>query len=212
MTQAMSETRDAPVIVDADWLKWVLTGASDPVLRRERPPSPDRRAAAAEILNAMQQAISHNRGTGKEGRDLSKQMVDSLDTLTEVLPLVEQRVRDLDETLTKEHVPGISLMADHLAALTDLRAAIKQNEAKLRFLDAMEHHPRPAERWRQIAPALADVFAEMMQRDYGLSQDGPVARFIAAVVPVITGETPKAPNVCEHLKKVRGKGKWEKLA
>lgn len=40
------------------------------------------------------------------------------------------------------------------------------------------------------------------KRPYGLSNEGPLARFVAAVVTVITGESPTVAAVAKHLKEV----------
>lgn len=39
--------------------------------------------------------------------------------------------------------------------------------------------------------------------DLGIGHEGPIARYIAAVVPLITGETPPATSVATKLKKLR---------
>jgi len=87
------------------------------------------------------------------------------------------------------------------------------------FFDAMAHHSFELdmdavvlmpeyESWHDIAVAVASSFrlamAEKNPHDrFGFSNDGPVARFVAEVVPMITGETPRVETVAQHLKRAR---------
>jgi hypothetical protein len=80
------------------------------------------------------------------------------------------------------------------------------------FLEAMQAHPFnldmdtarfmvPLDTWRQIADLLAGKFRLAMEpQKIGTSNNGPLPRFVAAVIPLITGETPAVPNVAKHLK------------
>jgi hypothetical protein len=47
--------------------------------------------------------------------------------------------------------------------------------------------------WHDVAPAVAHLFKRAMNTDLGLAaNDGPVARFVYAVIPSMTGQTPKS--------------------
>jgi hypothetical protein len=59
--------------------------------------------------------------------------------------------------------------------------------------------------WHDVAGTIAGAFKAAMARangpkNFGLSNDGPVPRFISAVVPLITGETPTVGAVGKYLK------------
>jgi hypothetical protein len=57
------------------------------------------------------------------------------------------------------------------------------------------------ESWRHIANVVAGSFKNaMLPQELGLSNNGPLARFVAAVMPLMTGEHPSIVNVAKHLK------------
>lgn len=61
--------------------------------------------------------------------------------------------------------------------------------------------------WRHIAEAVAGVFTiAMFPQEFGRSNKGPVARFVAAVMPLMTSERPVVPTVAQQLKR-RARGK-----
>ena len=63
--------------------------------------------------------------------------------------------------------------------------------------------------WRSIASSVESLFRPVMERanpkvKFGYSSAGnPVSRFVAAVVPMITGEKPEIGNVANYLKRQR---------
>jgi hypothetical protein len=57
--------------------------------------------------------------------------------------------------------------------------------------------------WRPIAELIAGAFSLAMGRQFGRSNNGPSARFVAAVVPLMTQEQPSVENVGKHLKAPR---------
>jgi hypothetical protein len=65
----------------------------------------------------------------------------------------------------------------------------------------------PLESWRHVAEAVAGAFRiAMFPQEFGRSNKGPVPRFVAAVMPLMTGESPTVSAVAQHLKRVaRGK-------
>jgi hypothetical protein len=59
--------------------------------------------------------------------------------------------------------------------------------------------------WKEIALSVANSFQVAMRRNnpkakLGFSNDGPVQRFVTAVIPLITGETPNVGTVSNRLK------------
>jgi hypothetical protein len=80
-----------------------------------------------------------------------------------------------------------------------------------RFLQAMETHNFELDMdagllmphldsWRPLAEPIANAFRAAMHQEFGRSNTGPVARFVATVVPFITDELPSVENVGKHLK------------
>ncbi len=59
--------------------------------------------------------------------------------------------------------------------------------------------------WHRYAPRLAEAFRVAMSstnsKRLGLSNDGPVVRFVTAVIPYVTGDGPKTGAVAQHLKR-----------
>jgi hypothetical protein len=100
-------------------------------------------------------------------------------------------------------------------------AGVIESERRFRsrfqaLLRAFEQHDFPLDmdagllmphmdNWRSIAKPVASAFKTAMQRNnpthpFGRSNRGPVPRFVAAAIPMITGERPSVENVAKHLK------------
>jgi hypothetical protein len=76
---------------------------------------------------------------------------------------------------------------------------------------------KAAERWHHFAPALANAFTAAMQTTnpgwkFGISAKSPGPRFIVAVMPRITGETPSEDTIAQFFKRRRKRGTQEKPA
>jgi hypothetical protein len=128
-----------------------------------------------------------------------------------------KRVRDAIEVLTDffEERRRAYRSKDRIGSLK-----IIKNERELRkkfshFVLAMQAHdfqldmdidegglmPR-LDSWRHVADVIAGVFEiAMFPREFGRSNKGPVARFVAAVVPLMTSERPVVSTVAQHLKR-----------
>jgi hypothetical protein len=128
-----------------------------------------------------------------------------------------ERVRDAIQVL-------MDFFEERKRALGSVDSMIVEREMRLQdqfdsFLRAMEKHdfelmmdkdegalvPK-LENWRDVAVGIASVFVSIMKWNnpklpFGLSNDGPVPRFVAAVVPLITDENPSVENVAQHLKR-----------
>jgi hypothetical protein len=68
----------------------------------------------------------------------------------------------------------------------------------------------PAERWHDLADTIAHFFIVAMRPNnptvrFGRSNDGPVPRFVASIIPFITGDTPDVAAVGQHLKRIARK-------
>lgn len=67
------------------------------------------------------------------------------------------------------------------------------------------------DRWSQYGHELREAFVEAMRStnskfDPGIGHNGPVARFIVAVAPLLSGEMPTADSVATKLKSMRASG------
>jgi hypothetical protein len=73
-------------------------------------------------------------------------------------------------------------------------------------IDAGAMMPR-LESWRHVAGSVASAFTRaMLPQEFGRSNEGPVARFVAAVMPLMTNEKPTVAAVAQRLKRqARGK-------
>jgi hypothetical protein len=61
----------------------------------------------------------------------------------------------------------------------------------------------PLENWRHVADSVAGAFRmAMAPQEFGRSNKGPVPRFVAAVMPLMAGETPTVAAVAQHLKRI----------
>ena len=92
----------------------------------------------------------------------------------------------------------------HDARLKVLNALAAALEAVTRLED--HDAPRRVEQWHEFARDLGLLFRAVMRRanpelELGLSNDGPIGRFVAAVIPFITGETPSVESVARHLQR-----------
>jgi hypothetical protein len=108
-----------------------------------------------------------------------------------------------------------SVLASMRKAPATLEAEARSMEALRLAIAGMMRHPRffgpidpyffEKDSWRCLAEDIADAlrlsFASTNPTTtLGASNDGPVPRFIAAVVPLITGESPNVGNVAQCLK------------
>ena len=63
--------------------------------------------------------------------------------------------------------------------------------------------------WHKWAPSLATAFRNAMSstnaKSLGLSNEGPVVRFVTAVIPFTTDESPNMGAVAKHLKRYYSK-------
>ncbi len=71
----------------------------------------------------------------------------------------------------------------------------------------LEQEGELVKRWQELAHEISEVFRETMKgsEEHPLlrySNAGPVARFVAAVIPCITGDNPTIQAVAQHLKRL----------
>ena len=166
---------------------------------------------------------------GRLSNDRRKKATEALQKLAAVLPEIRAEIRE-----RAANSPWPPLNDGQLEALDELAAAAARawelpalmpdqeievlgNSGMARFSDAwVVPSPSPEEeisRWHHFAPFLADAFRDAVQASnrtlprLGVSVDGPVPRFLAAVIPHITGETPNTVNVYQELKRAKLRAK-----
>jgi hypothetical protein len=186
-------SRRAPFTVSN--LKKILR---ESVLKRQAMPDEQRIMELAEVLNHVHSAFCfHNesRSASIFRRRRTQNVIDAIHILICFFDLRNQDCRNL-------------------------RAGVVIRERKLRqafydFVKAFRGHtfelPMDADPtalmpdlkgWRSIAEVVASAFTVAMHpTKIGHSNTGPIPRFVAAVLPLLTGETPSIGNVAQHLKK-----------
>jgi hypothetical protein len=92
----------------------------------------------------------------------------------------------------------------HLAAAFDQVEGLRRERGG-RYAHAIDLIPADAwRRWKNFGPALVEHFRRAMRSTNpafgGMWDNGPVPRFIAAVVPLVTGEQPTPRSVAAQLK------------
>ena len=138
-------------------------------------------------------------------RELQRAALAALATLANVFP----RLRDLTESFEANAVqdqapPAIlAILRKRLAEIDAARDFIAKAEGFSVWAD-----PSLApDRWQWLADVLPIDFENAMRSTNpytaGLSHNGPLARFIAAVVPSLTGQHPTPDSVATQLKKLR---------
>ena len=90
---------------------------------------------------------------------------------------------------------------------TFLTSATKHITELLEAPQVAHISPPQVTKWRDLAIQMFTDFREAMAstnaKVVGISEKGPAALFLAAVIPLVTGETPSNGNVAEHLKTMR---------
>jgi hypothetical protein len=94
-----------------------------------------------------------------------------------------------------------ALYIDELRKLRNLQGSIEA----LQELNYLFVAPPQISGWKDIAPILAELFKDAMRnanphKTFGNSNGGPVAKFVSAMIPMITGELIKPESVSAHLK------------
>jgi hypothetical protein len=133
---------------------------------------------------------------------------EAISALREVLPLARDqpvRVREYWEQRTDDHPFKAALLA-HADNMIEQIDKVIANVASLEgFLGCPIQRLEALRSWRDHAVQLAQEFVRHYRecnsgRSIGLATDGPVAIFVAAVTPLITGERPTPNNVAGYLK------------
>jgi len=183
-----------------------LCGQEKVIKRDMKPPSPgawDRLAMLINVLrgNAMYVAMYID-----AGRRRLLQILTEADSITDRL-LEQLRREAANPLISKRRVEGALSAFEHLIAGT--RAV--RSEPFFQPNEPIGTRPnRKGAMWSSYAGILATFFIETMQetnpgKTIGIGDNGPVARFTAAVIPFITGEHPKPAAIARHLQRTQSR-------
>jgi hypothetical protein len=189
----------------------------------------DRLALAISLVRGRCQVGRPETWTpGQIARDqLQRKASHALGTLAEVLPRLRADYEaegpfpapdDLGRLLLKERLEQIRELERIVADVWELTWLIPYQELHILVTvesDWMVEHcalpaPTPVReihKWHDFAFWLADKFRDVLQNCNpgrprpGAAENGPVVKFLAGVIPLVTGEEPKAAAVKEWLRR-----------
>lgn len=175
----------------------------------------------AEDLNRIQEKFRTEGIESRETDALSMRAIHAVEELNATLPTLLANCRDGlvvvegFERQVKADYPGSNILKrrphsrileQRLETLEALAQAVATATLHPPFLVSADFWPAPLfESWHDIAGFISAVFVTAMASanpDFrvGRSSDGPGARFVAAVLPVIAGQNPSVGTVGQYLK------------
>lgn len=189
--------------IDAEWLTKLLE--KNKVVRSGPSPKPERIATAAKKLSSARFVAEVQSKVRNETGPLYTKATEALHALRETLPLIAS---EMSEIQNRWHGAAV---ADHASAtkkdLVSMQKIAARLEPALSFFSGKNVKIPAASAWRDIASDLADVYSKMMDGSaIGLTDNSPAPRFVATVIPFVTGETPTVGNVAKHLRDARKLG------
>jgi hypothetical protein len=167
-------------------------------------PSPDAIKKLASILNFWRSRFY----VAQEGRRLNALITEAeraLAVLDKVVPgILENRRARVGEGATLD--PFVKWQLD---ATEKLSLAVLDKDARAYFLHRDGDHEE-IQGWKWLARVLPEDFKVAMistnpNFESGLSASGPVARYVSAIVPFITGDHPTLATVVSRIKEKRKK-------
>lgn len=122
---------------------------------------------------------------------------------------LRQRNQKWLETAARENasVSELDILSRRLTEIDATQAILEQEQGRS-FLYDPSPLMEPGIGWKWLAKVLPEDFGNAMRStnpvfDPGLGHNGPTARFVSAVAPRVTGETPTADSVATQLKRLR---------
>jgi len=205
---------DSPAMSAADAPPFTLEGVrallAPPVLKRGFPPNRDRLNGLVTRLNQWKGAVRRYQETWRPSGDRTSAARRAAETLLEELPHLRSDLRRMIEE--HESLPAFMVQQTQheIEALDTIQTGLTRLLNESMVLMPITMVVPQMEKWRHIAVGISDDFCEAMRPTnptlpLGRSNDGPVPRFVAAVIPGITGEHPSVQNVGKHLKENRDK-------
>ena len=152
-------------------------------------PPPGQAARLASIFTAYKaqflEAAEHRRINA-----LAAEAGEAVRSLSRTLPALHQH----HARLAERGDPFSGWQAD---ACRDLLAAIAR--ADLGRIEGQSNVPAVVRDWRWFADVIRAVVAPAFPTIRGTAKNGPVSRFLAAIIPLVSGEAPTAVAVATHL-------------
>ncbi|MFY9771951.1 MAG: hypothetical protein WAK04_17190 [Xanthobacteraceae bacterium] len=189
-------------------LRAVLQGV---LSRRQQMPGDAEIERLVGVLNYWQ---SHYASIAHDQDELLRQEETALETLAVVLPRLKAKTQaELDFLRAVKW--GGNIVAAKEKRLHEIEALLQSVLIAMRakFWNRFWGQRNTVEnnkKWHELQEALCRDFIAAMRptnphETFGLSEKGVLARFIAAVMPSITGETVKSSSVGQHRKKAARK-------
>jgi hypothetical protein len=164
----------------------------------------------ARILEIWRQHYLAEQNVLSPRRESQHRIRAALKTLTETLPKLKQINETCYAAAVRElaAVRILTVLEKRLAEINEAVSCITRIEQSSFLVEA----GLGARDWKWLADVLPQDFCNAMKRSNpkftgGFGHDGPVARFVAAVAPMLTGEHPTAGSVATQLKVRRKAGK-----
>jgi hypothetical protein len=175
----------------------------DDVLKGQTMPSMVALNALAMDLNDIHGVLWFRKTTASESQfkhERAKRVGDAIHVLMCFFDQRRQTWHAANTDVVDRERRLYDLFRDFVNAMTahDFQLAMDTDDAALM---------PPLESWRHVAESVASAFKiAMFPQEFGRSNEGPLARFVAAVMPLMAGESPTVSAVAQHLKRrMRGK-------
>jgi hypothetical protein len=135
--------------------------------------------------------------------ELRKKALDALSLLADVFSQLDDITKGF-ETYEVNHTASQTILAILRTRLTEIKTAQEFIEAAETFSVLVDPSLGEDRGWRWLAKVLPDDFrTAMLSNNPTFDGVKPVARFIAAVVPSLTGEQPTTASVVTQLRVVK---------
>jgi hypothetical protein len=182
------------------------------VVRSGKEPSRAAYEDLAQTINDFRRLVSLSTGRWRESSGRTRRLASGLRTLNDVLPAIRDDCSEaLKAAQRSRSEVMLRLCQEDLVALDALIAAVAATRVRHSLLLPISQLAPPIERWHHFAEDLADAFRGAMHStnpglELRLSNNGPVVRFLKALVPEITGEEPTLNSVARYLQRSEQKG------
>lgn len=180
-----------------------------------RMPSQEAMAELASYLNTFRRHFQNETGPFQADREVRERFSKAITELTIVIPLLRDINNKSTDQITKlrgndnEDIISKSILKQnekYEAMLIHMDESIKLTQGRdLTLLISLLKNPLGLDNWHEISSIIAVFLKEAIlstnpHATLGLSNNGPAARFIAAVLPNITGDRLESGTVGKWLK------------
>ena len=186
--------------ITSEWLQDLFRDKKRRILRGQRTPTDKDLSDLATNLVGLQitAEFGHLWAADNQAR---RETLGAIRLLLPRISVTRQRMEEIVEYV-KQYDLKIIYKTDR-----DMFRRLESDLTRLRNSSRMALSP-PFESWREFAPTIAKHFVSAMaganpDLQFGVSNEGPVARFVVAIVPMITGETVNEARVAQYLKRLR---------